>query len=293
MATIYSPPLRPDDICHFGVLGMKWGVRRYQNPDGSLTEAGKKRYNQVFERKYTSPHYRTPEEVEEDVKKSGVTHKDEKTDVLKKGSKLQRRAEYDELNDNNPKYMSVTKSDNYEYATMSPEYLGIKDVHKDSVKEYTLKRDINIANAKTTTEHLLKQIGDKPIKDYIEINPDKQKTAKGKQTAKDILKYMGDIPVKEFIKSDLRYYNSVKPDMQKEFGRDVYLQRRQKAMAVVNGKAMKTFMQDHTLRDKVIKDLKAKGYDAMVDIEDYVNFEYPIIVFNPKKVSNITRTQRW
>lgn len=29
---------------HFGILGQKWGVRRYQNEDGSLTEAGKERY---------------------------------------------------------------------------------------------------------------------------------------------------------------------------------------------------------------------------------------------------------
>ncbi len=28
---------------HHGILGQKWGVRRYQNADGSLTEAGKKR----------------------------------------------------------------------------------------------------------------------------------------------------------------------------------------------------------------------------------------------------------
>ena len=27
---------------HHGILGMKWGVRRYQNKDGSLTLAGKK-----------------------------------------------------------------------------------------------------------------------------------------------------------------------------------------------------------------------------------------------------------
>ena len=31
-------------ITHSGTKGMKWGIRRYQNKDGSLTEAGKKRY---------------------------------------------------------------------------------------------------------------------------------------------------------------------------------------------------------------------------------------------------------
>lgn len=31
-------------IYHHGIKGMKWGVRRYQNEDGTLTPAGKKRY---------------------------------------------------------------------------------------------------------------------------------------------------------------------------------------------------------------------------------------------------------
>lgn len=39
----------PDDLQHWGIKGMKWGQRRYQNKDGSLTPAGQKRYNKELE----------------------------------------------------------------------------------------------------------------------------------------------------------------------------------------------------------------------------------------------------
>lgn len=36
-----------NELAHYGIIGQKWGIRRYQNPDGSLTEAGQKRYGKL------------------------------------------------------------------------------------------------------------------------------------------------------------------------------------------------------------------------------------------------------
>ncbi len=40
-----------NELIHYGILGMKWGIRRFQNKDGTLTAAGKARYSNHLTKK--------------------------------------------------------------------------------------------------------------------------------------------------------------------------------------------------------------------------------------------------
>lgn len=50
-------------LAHFGIKGQKWGVRRYQNPDGTYTDAGRKRYGFKSRRKKVEKIYKNKEEA--------------------------------------------------------------------------------------------------------------------------------------------------------------------------------------------------------------------------------------
>lgn len=58
---------------HHGIRGQKWGVRRFQNPDGSLTDKGKKRVKRLADYKYEEIQYlqgRTQQHMDKAQKKA-------------------------------------------------------------------------------------------------------------------------------------------------------------------------------------------------------------------------------
>lgn len=73
-----------DVLAHHGILGMRWGIRRYQRKDGTLTAAGKSRY-QKLEKRLT----RVTNTGHKDYEDAGSSRLDRLTEASKRGKIIQ------------------------------------------------------------------------------------------------------------------------------------------------------------------------------------------------------------
>lgn len=97
MARYYigSIPCSDDSLTHYGVLGMKWGIRRYQNKDGTLTSAGKQRYQ--YESLSTKYHAKRAQRLQNKIDSSEKSGKNDSSRIEKLTRKRDRQLDKERL----------------------------------------------------------------------------------------------------------------------------------------------------------------------------------------------------
>jgi hypothetical protein len=286
---------------HHGIKGMKWGVRRYQNKDGSLTPAGKKRYdidgstNKSKHRHRLEEKYRqrgmTPQEAETAASARIKTEKiiagagamtvaaasayvinkqvKERADgIIKAGTKIQRVTSDPKEDLNRAFYAAYKKPDLAKYKGLYGEQLGSVNAHNVSIE---VTKDLKIAS---------RQKAANAFADLYKNDPE------FKEAFKKSNKRLYSHGVNRDLDAVVRRASGEMSDKQlKKVGYDAF--NVGLANHDINGRAV---------AEKFYNKLKQQGYDAVIDINDkrYSGYDAkkPVIVFNKSNKAIVSEVNK-
>ena len=285
------------ELYHHGVKGQKWGVRRYQYTDGSLTPAGKKRYH-IQDKSSLSVIMNTKVKYLVDSTKTQITGKQYVDGYLKSGTTLAR----------------IQTSQNFEnfafYATYKKhdvdEYLGLfgKNLIDRAASDARRAEKAAMASGSETDAAVAKELRDKAnnTKVYqLKLEATKKLKIPSDENASDITAKL--LKESDFQNNLIASLEDSKEKMRRPT-QQVLFRQAQNALRkdpdkmsnsekVAIYKAFNLSLVNHNAQeiaaqDRFYSELKKKGYNALLDYNDKQYSSYhakrPMIVFDVESV---------
>lgn len=297
-------------LAHYGVKGQKWGVRRYQYTDGSLTPAGRKRYKYIDKSTGKAAKIKRimSAKVDELVKtgKTVVTGRQYVDGYLAKGTTFARIQTSKEF-ENFAFYATYKKADQDKYMGLFGKNLASRAARSARVAEKQANAsgsEADLANAKKLREY------SDNLKVYqLKLSSTKKLRIPSDENAADITsKLLREKDFKDNVVASIEDSKSkmLRPTQQMLFSqaqralnKDPSRMTSSEKVAVY--KALNLSLTNHNPKEiaaqsRFYGELKKKGYNALLDYNDKDYSSYhakrPMIVFdtNSVKLQSVTET---